>query len=860
MAADESRTSRSGITSPTFTVIIPTYNQANFLPAALDSLLAQTDPDWEAVVVNDGSTDNTATVVAAYAARDPRIRIFNKKNGGTASALNEGMRHATGNWICWLSSDDLFEPEKLAIHKSAIERHPDAKFFHSAYSLLYDETGCKETPRTDAAEDFELQVLRFFASCWVHGNSFAVHESVFRELGGFNERDYRNAQDFEMWLRISLKYPLRYIDKPTCVSRVHSGQETSRFPEAGLFDCVKACIDLLNAHRFPELFPFLDISVEAHAKRAIGAVLNLYRLPSAYYHQPCCNSALLERLFEWISKESPCEMRGSLLHCAIDHIISILRSPCPAGLKTVLAPFLKDNSPAIPYEPHIYYKEIAAHANNLIRQGRLIESKVVIRYLSERGYLTQKPEGKSPHKPARKLRILLISPPYARFLGLGNCRFPLSFGALSTMLSANGHTVAIYDADFDRDLIGKAETYEYTFSSQEKIRTALRDRGHYVWEEIDRTIRRFDPDVVGITTMTSKYPMALRIAEIIKSINREVTVVVGGHHASIFGPKLVENPNIDFAVIGEGEMIFLELINRLCESRPDFSRIGGLTYRDKDRTVTNRPRELLSNLDVLPIADRDLMINEGYVSENNIMASRGCPFNCSYCGAQVIWKRKVRRRSVSLITREIEYLFRRGSSRAIQFWDDTFTYDRRFIGELMPALRKFDGLTFSCITRLDVIDREMLAELKKAGCDLILFGIESGSDEILRKIDKKMTREMIRRKTALVHAARIPWLGFFIMGYPGETREDILETLAFMKDLGPHYAEINIFNPLPGTRIWNELAAQSLVGSDLDFSRYSQSSTENFFTNGHMTKQEFKELALYMAREFDTYNRRHHGK
>ena len=118
----------------------------------------------------------------------------------------------------------------------------------------------------------------------------------------------------------------------------------------------------------------------------------------------------------------------------------------------------------------------------------------------------------------------------------------------------------------------------------------------------------------------------------------------------------------------------------------------------------------------------------------------------------------------------------------------------------MLALRKFDGLTFSCITRLDVIDRETLAQLKGAGCNLILFGIESGSDEILKRIDKKMTREMIRQKTALVHAAGIPWLGFFIMGYPGETREDILATLAFMREVNPSYAEINIFNPLPGTQ------------------------------------------------------------
>ena len=359
--------------------------------------------------------------------------------------------------------------------------------------------------------------------------------------------------------------------------------------------------------------------------------------------------------------------------------------------------------------------------------------------------------------------------------------------------------------------------------------------------------------------MTNKYPMAFRIAEMAKSINRDIRVVVGGHHASMFGAQLVQNRNIDFAVVGEGEMTFLELMNRLCDPRPDFSRVGGLVYRNGSGIISNGPRELLCNLDVLPIADRDLMINDGFVSENNIMASRGCPFNCSYCGAQVIWKRKVRRRSVPHVVREIEYLFQRSPSRNLNFWDDSFTSDRRYTADLMSALKKFDGLRFSCITRLDLVERETLALLKEAGCSLILFGIESGSDEILKRIDKKMNRALIRQQTALVNAAGIPWLGFFIMGYPGETREQIQETLAFMKELNPNAAEINIFNPLPGTRIWDDLEGQGLVSSDMDFSRFSQSSTENYFLNEDITPQEFREMALFMAREFDAHNRSRNG-
>ena len=458
-----------------------------------------------------------------------------------------------------------------------------------------------------------------------------------------------------------------------------------------------------------------------------------------------------------------------------------------------------------------------------------------------------------------KLRILLISPPYARLLGLGNCRFPLSFGSMASILSMNGHAVAIYDADFDKDLIGKSESYEHSFTNQRRIGEALNNRRHYVWKEIEQQVRNFKPNVVGITTMTSKFPMAIRVAAIAKTLDPDIQVVIGGHHSSIFGQKLIQDRNIDFAVIGEGEITFLELVNRMCDPHPDYARVNGLAYKSGGRVVVNEPRELLPNLDVLPIADRDLIINDGFVTENNIMTSRGCPFNCSYCGAQVIWKRKVRRRSVQNVVREIEYLFRRSPSRQINFWDDSFTSDRKYTEEMTDALKKFNGLRFSCITRLDLIEQKTLVQLKDAGCSMILFGVESGNDDILRLIDKKMTRELIKQKTGMVDAIGIPWLGFFIMGYPGETRENILQSLDFMKELNPSYAEINIFNPLPGTRVWNELEQQGKVSSDMDFSKFSQASTENFFTNGTMTRAEFKELALFMAREFDTHNRSRNG-
>ena len=114
---------------PFATIIVPTYNQEAFLGPALDSLLAQTDSNWEAIIVNDGSTDHTAEIAEEYARRDSRIRCIHKSNGGVASALNVGLESARGEWIHWLSSDDMFEPTKLAINRLWIKRHPDRNFF-----------------------------------------------------------------------------------------------------------------------------------------------------------------------------------------------------------------------------------------------------------------------------------------------------------------------------------------------------------------------------------------------------------------------------------------------------------------------------------------------------------------------------------------------------------------------------------------------------------------------------------------------------------------------------------------------------------------------------------------------------------
>ena len=453
------------------------------------------------------------------------------------------------------------------------------------------------------------------------------------------------------------------------------------------------------------------------------------------------------------------------------------------------------------------------------------------------------------------LRILFINPPYARFMGTGNSQFPLSFGSMATILSKNNFEVGIYDADFDENFIGCTISYESSFLSQHKIPKAASEKHHHVWLEIERVLSDFQPNVVAITSMTNKFPMTSRIASIAKQMNEDTKVVIGGHHSSIFGPKLLMDRNIDYAVIGEGELTFLELAQSLNGGTPSVSHIKGLVYKEREEIVVNPPREFISDLDLLPIADRSLILNTNYVSQNNIMTSRGCPFNCSYCGAQVIWGPKVRWQRVEKVIEEIKYLLSVSNSRSISFWDDSFTANKSYLKALLKEV-ELQGISFNCITRLDLVNDDILKDLKKAGCNSILFGIESGRDAILEAMDKRMNRGFIKNQIRMVADLGISWTGFFMMGYPGETKEDMLATLEFMQELNPDYAEINLFNPLPGTPIWQELEARGKVSPDMDFCKFSQASTNNFYVEEGITRGDFIQLALHIARAFDSHNKK----
>ena len=288
--------------SPTFSVLVPTYNQADYLAKALDSLIAQTDPDWEAVVVNDGSTDHTHEVLEAYAARDSRISPYQKENGGTGAALNKGLEVARGEWICWLSSDDLFEPDKLALHREWINRFPEARFFFTYFKLYREATGYLEE-RHDLwgpLPERSYQTLGLLHRNFISGITICVHSSVFRELGGF-DTSLRYGQDYDRWLWVTSRYPGIFIPAWTVVNRNHAGQGSEVFPQACSFDSAKAAIRFLGKNSYPQLFPLLETRRFDVALDALEAGLKTAANPDAFFYWMGVHPGLLFCMYDWLS-------------------------------------------------------------------------------------------------------------------------------------------------------------------------------------------------------------------------------------------------------------------------------------------------------------------------------------------------------------------------------------------------------------------------------------------------------------------------------------------------------------------------------------------------------------------------------
>ena len=385
------------------------------------------------------------------------------------------------------------------------------------------------------------------------------------------------------------------------------------------------------------------------------------------------------------------------------------------------------------------------------------------------------------------MRTLLINPPYA-FSEVPI--MPLGPAYIAAALENAGYEVEVLDL-----LVSKC--------SDDKVRSKIED---------------YAPDIVGMTSVTMNYPVASEILKLCKSIDRDITTVIGGPHVT-FCPlqTLEEAPWVDVLVRGEGDQTMLEIVGGR-----KLEEIAGIAFRSDGSPQLTGERSLIQDLDALPLPARHLFPLSRYHALDvhaSVVAGRGCPFNCIFCVGSKMGGRRARYRDPKLVVDEIEQALAAGF-REVNLEDDLLTLNHkhvyRFCDEIIAR-----GLTFnwSAFSRVDTVNVDLLRRMKEAGCTWLLYGIESGNQQILDTAKKKITLDMIRTAVAMGREAGIEIMASFIIGLLGETVETMRETFDFAVELETFFG-FNVLAPFPGTEVRERAAEYGIEILTDDWSKY----------------------------------------
>jgi radical SAM superfamily enzyme YgiQ (UPF0313 family) len=374
-------------------------------------------------------------------------------------------------------------------------------------------------------------------------------------------------------------------------------------------------------------------------------------------------------------------------------------------------------------------------------------------------------------------------------------------------------------------------------------------------EDILRIIEEEESGLVGITSTSVGFHRAREIASLIKrKLSDKVVTVLGGPHITALPHYSMEFPEFDIGVIGEGEVTSLELVRAL-EKGTDLNEVAGIAYRKDGEAIFTAPRDLIPDLDVLPFPARHLLDTRLYASlptdvkylpKFTQLPTRGCPFSCKFCDSAVVGK-KYRTPSPEYMVREMEHLKGDFGAREIAFVGTTFTAKRESTERFVDILiEKKLGIAWTCSTRVDVLDKDLLKKMKAAGCWSIRLGIESGNDEVLKFIRKGTSRDQVARAVRWCDEVGIHTKGFFMIGHLIDTRKTIEETIDFACSLPLTDITVQINTPLPNTAQYDEAEQYGTFRKE-DFSRFS------FFDVVFVPKGMTEDELLRLHRRF--YNR-----
>jgi len=381
---------------------------------------------------------------------------------------------------------------------------------------------------------------------------------------------------------------------------------------------------------------------------------------------------------------------------------------------------------------------------------------------------------------------------------------PIGLGYLASYLEENGYVVHVIDLALKR--VEFNDLVEY--------------------------IKKSNPLLVGISALTAYYGGMKILSRNLRQALPNIVLVLGGVHPSSVPKYAINECNADFVVIGEGEETLLELARAIEYGDTDYAMIKGIAYHEGDEVKITAKRDLIADLDALPIPAWSKInpntypkIPHGtilkYTQIAPILSTRGCPFECAYCASCRFWGQKIRFRSPSKIVDEIQYLHEKFGIREIHFWDDNLTLKRDHIIGICKEIikRKLNHMAFSTPNgvKVDTLDVKVMRWMKAAGFYSFTFAIESGSSRILREMGKKISLAKIVQNTVIAHEIGIKLNSFFMIGFPGDTMETIRKTMQLANSIPLDYRTFFILKPLPGSKIFIDWArSRDLLNYDWD--------------------------------------------
>lgn len=354
--------------------------------------------------------------------------------------------------------------------------------------------------------------------------------------------------------------------------------------------------------------------------------------------------------------------------------------------------------------------------------------------------------------------------------------------------------------------------------------------------ELARRMSAFRPDVVAVSATSTVVAEALAVLKVAKEILPACVTIIGGSHATCYPADLLENSDVDFVFRGEAELSFEGFLETLKQDSPDWASIDGLSFRTPPSAPFISEVARVEDLDAVAIPDYDFIDLNAYIeagyrldspTKQNapIWATRGCPYRCAFCAGPKINGRTIRRHSVGYLINWVKHLYFEKGIRWINIIDDNFTYDPNYAAEFATRIIEMDlrDLGFNTCNgiRMNKGNPDLWKLMKQAGWQFLIIAPESGSERVLKLMKKDLSLERVPQIARDIKNAGLLVKGFFLLGYPGESPEDLQKTHELITRCAFDFVHFNNFQPLPGTEVFQELLQKGEIPGVVSVSNYS---------------------------------------